>query len=191
MAYADKDILKAIAEGNDDLVLRALYKEELPKVKHYVISNSGKEEEAEDIFQDAVLVLYKQVRKNKFDPRYDVGAFLYSVARNLWINKAKRDKRQVRLDEGFQAHVEDEAHFMDEMISEERQRTIDDILDRIGKRCKQLLIYSIFEKLSMKEICEKMGFSTENAAKTRNYKCKQKLIELVKGNPHIERMLRG
>lgn len=191
MAYADNNILEAITQGRDDKVLKVLYQEELPKVKHYVLNNSGNEEEAEDIFQDAVLILYKQVRRNKFDPKHEVGAFLFSVARNLWINKAKRDKRQIRLDEGYQAHVEDEAHFMDEMISQERERTINDILDRIGKKCKQLLIYSVFEKMSMKEICERMGFSTENAAKTRNYKCKQKLIELVKDNPEIEHMLRG
>ena len=61
MEYSDNEILKAIKNQQDDKVLNNLYDSVLPKVKRYICSNSGNEEEAYDIFQDAVLIFYKQV----------------------------------------------------------------------------------------------------------------------------------
>jgi hypothetical protein len=41
----------------------------------------------------------------------------------------------------------------------------------------------------MKEISEKMGFSSENVAKTKKFKCKQRLIELVKKDPSYKNVM--
>lgn len=179
----DLDILSAIQSGDNQYVLSSLYKTVLPMVKKLIMSNSGNEEEAKDIFQDAVLIFYNQVKEGRFDSRYEIGGFIYSVSRNLWINRAKRLNRTTRMN--TEATVPVHENVLDDLITEEKSYAINALLDKIGEECKKLLKYSTYEKLSMKEICEKMGFSNENVAKTNNYRCKQKLISLVKDNKSI------
>ncbi len=189
MQYTDKEILNAIRAGKEDSALAFLYKKVLPKIKHYILGNSGNEDEAFDIFQDAMLVFYKQVKMDKFKEEYEIAGFIYSVSRNLWINRVKQKNRSVSMPEGMAVEAP-EPGLLDGMITKEREEYIMKLLSELGERCKELLLYSIYHKFSMKEICEKMGFSTEDAAKTRNYKCKQKLIALVKDNPSVKELLR-
>ena len=189
MDYSDKEILVFIQRGEDDKALSFLYKKILPKIRQYVKTNNGDDDEAYDIFQDGIMIFYKQVKESKFNEEYEIGGFIYTVCRNLWINRVKRKNRNVSID-----HVADpgrtEDNALNDLISEEREAYVMKMLSDLGERCKELLLYSIFYKFSMKEICEKMGFSTENAAKTRNYKCKQKLVGLVKDNLAIKDLLR-
>lgn len=188
MRYTDSEILDSIRKGKEDRALEFLYKSVLPKIKHYVLSNSGDDQEAYDIFQDAIMIFYRQVKLDKFKEEHEIAGFIYSVSRNLWINRAKQRNRNVSA-EGL-SFVESDGDVLGGLISKEREVYVMNMLAGLGERCKELLLFTIFHKLSMKEVCEKMGFSTENAAKTRNYKCKQKLIELVKDNPSVKDLLR-
>jgi RNA polymerase sigma factor (sigma-70 family) len=190
VAYSDKEVLEAIRSGKDDLVLKYLYKTLLPRIKKYIISNSGDENDAKDIFQDAVMIFYKYVKLGKFDESNEIGAFVYTVSRNLWINVAKKRNRSVALTEetpitGFHGDADQE------LISQERETYVVNMFSKLGETCKTLLMYATFNKLSMKEIAEKMGFNSENVAKTKHYKCKQRLIELVKENTSVKDILQG
>jgi RNA polymerase sigma factor (sigma-70 family) len=179
-----KKIIKAIKTGNDTLVLNNLYKEILPRIKRMILKNSGTEDDAKDIFQDTVLIFYNQVKLNKFNEEKDIGGFMYTVARNLWINKAKRDNKFVKIND-TENWEGSEVNALGDLIDQEKAKAIDEVMNQIGEDCKKLLKYSIYEKLSMKEIAKKMGYSSEGVAKTYNYRCKQKLVSLVKGNNHL------
>lgn len=187
MEYSDKEVLSLINNGEDDRALSFLYKKLLPKIRHLVKNNSGDDEEAYDIFQDAILIFYKHVKNGKFNTQYEIGGFIYSISRNLWINRAKQKNRTTALTPG-DSEVEDN-NILDDLITKEREDHVMKMLSSIGEKCRELLLYSIFHKFSMKEICQKMGLSTENAAKTQNYKCKQKLVELVKDNSYLKDLL--
>jgi RNA polymerase sigma factor (sigma-70 family) len=185
----DRAILDAIHRGEDS-ILEYLYKRVLPKVKSYIIKNNGSEDDARDIFQDAVLIFYKYVKLGKFDEKNDIAGFIFSISRNLWINLAKKKNRLSELSEDVLTlpHSDNAA---DDLITKEREEFVMKLFSQLGDSCKTILLYSIYHKLSMKEIKEKMGFTSENVAKTRNYKCKQRLMNLVKGSVSIKDMLRG
>jgi RNA polymerase sigma factor (sigma-70 family) len=187
--HSDKEILTAIYKG-DDRVLEHLYRQVLPKVKSYIARNSGSIDDARDIFQDAVIIFYKHVKLGKFDGQHDIAAFIFSVSRNLWINSAKRKSKVVVLndDNALENASED---FTEELLTKEREQYIIKLFSALGESCKQILLYSIYDKFSMKEIKEKMGFTSENVAKTKNYKCKQRLMQLVKDNTSIQDFLKA
>ncbi len=189
MQYTDKEILNSIRAGKEESALTFLYRKVLPKIKYYILGNNGDEQEAYDIFQDAILIFYKQVKTDKFKEEYEIAGFIYSVSRNLWINRVKKKNKQVNLSDELPIESTD-GNLLEGLITREREEHILTVLSALGERCKELLLYSIYHKFSMKEICVKMGFSTEDAAKTRNYKCKQKLIALVKDNPSVKNLLK-
>ncbi len=190
MNISDKEIIHGILNNDDDKVLSMLYAEVLPNVENFICKNSGNVDEAHDIFQDAIIIFYKQVKEKKFDEKYKIAGFLYSVSRNLWINRAKRKQRQVQLTDK-ESFIKIDNDVLDDIINDERVALINDMLGKIGENCKEILMYSIYKKLSMKEICELMGYSSENTAKTRNYKCKQRLIKLVKESQFLSEELKS
>ena len=186
--YTDKELLKSIREGNDDKALGYLYKRVLPRIRQYIINNSGGEEDAKDIFQDAVLIFYRYVKLKKFDEEREIAGFIFSVARNLWINLARKRNRAVGLTDEAAA-IEEYEDVADQLITKEREAFVISMFSQLGETCKTLLIHVIYNRFSMKEIKEKMGFTSENMAKTKHYKCKQRLISLVKDNASIKDML--
>lgn len=189
MAYSDKEILESIRKGQDDKVLGHLYATVFPAVKQYIHGNSGDVHEAKDIFQDAIIIFYKHVKLQRFDDSQAIGGFIYTVSRNLWINyytRVKAKKTELSHEEDTLANNDD---VLSDMLGQEREQQVMQVFASLGDRCKDLLVNTVFHKLSMKDICEKMGFSTENSAKTQHYKCKQRLIELIDKHPTFKQLL--
>ena len=191
MNYTDAEILSAIKNGESGKVLNFLYKTVRPKIKAWVVQNNGDDDEAQDIFQDAIIVFHKYVVMDQFKKENSVAGFIYSISKNMWINRIKqKNKFNGNIESQLKTHSE-ENEFYVQTLNDERADKIQEILSQLGERCKELLTYSIFYRLPMEEISEKMGFSNANTAKTKNYKCKQRLIKLVKENAHLKEFLYG
>lgn len=184
MKYTDKVILKALRNGDDHKALEALYKAVFPKIKKLVNTSNDKEEESKDILQEALLIFYKQVMLNKFDEKYEIGGYIYTIAKNLWINRVKKKKRLVNVDYGEMPELP-EGNILDEMELKERKVMVDNLFNQLDDKCKQLLTLTIFEELTMKEVSEKMGFTSANAATVASFRCKKFLMDLVKKNKSI------
>lgn len=164
-----------------------LYKDVFPRVKSYILINSGSEDDALDIYQDAIVALCKQVRLKRFDLKHEVAGFLYSVSRNLWINKVKREGRMSYIPDNYD--FAENADFTDHILTRENEKTLKAITDELGNKCFELLKQSIFLKSTTDEIIKKMGFATANAVKTQKYKCKQKLLKIIEANPSFQEVL--
>jgi RNA polymerase sigma factor (sigma-70 family) len=188
MGFSDAEILHAIASGNDREALLYLYNKHFSKVRKYICDNSGTKDEAFDIFQDSIMVFFNYVTSKKFDPKYEIGAFIFTVSKNQWINQVKKNSKEVALPEFFDC-TDNSGDIMESLISKERENEVAQLLGQLGDKCEELLRFSIFYKLKNSEICEKMGFSTENAVKTRKYKCLQKLISLIEANPSLKKAI--
>lgn len=190
MAYSDKEILDNIRLGKDTKVLDYLYRIEAGKVRQMVCKHNGSAQEAKDIFQETMMVFYKYVKTDRFNEQYSIGAFFNTVSRNLWINHLKRENRKIEFTDKEAKLMLLEENMESELIGKEREAQIVALFARLGDRCQELLVNTIFHRFTMKEICEKMGYSTEDAAKTKHYKCKQRLLELVGDEQHFKSLLR-
>jgi RNA polymerase sigma factor (sigma-70 family) len=188
MNYSDEEIIKALKKGDDDAVLSFLYKEVLPKVKHYIKSNKGNDDEAKDIFQDAVIIFYKKVKQSSFNEVMNVTSYICFISKNLWINRVKKMNKTVEMPDNMLLNSDED--LLSNIIIEEKRNALSSLLSQIGEECQQLLKFSIYDNLSMKEICKKLGYSSENVAKTYNYRCKQKLIHLVMKNKEMINLLK-
>jgi len=181
----DFKIIASIRAGSNDRVLAYLYDKPLKKIRHYILSNNGSREDANDIFQDAVLILFNQIKKNKYDENKEVDGFLYSVARNLWIDKVRREKRIVHKDFVSETDQSDFKDHLTDLIDKEKSAALHNTFEKLDEKCKKILLLFIYEKLSMKEISEKMGYSNENVAKSNHYRCKQYLTKLAKEDKQL------
>lgn len=178
MRTLDQQILTAIYSGRDQKVLNLLYKEVLPKIRAYIMKNSGQKDDANDIFQDTVLIFYNKVKQHQFDENHDISAYMFAIARNLWIKKAVKMKKTVFQNE--QIEFESDEDTVKYLVTEEKMNAIKTLFEKLGEPCKTLLTYSIFECMSMQDICDKLHYKTINVAKTYAYRCRKKLASLMK-----------
>ena len=180
MKYSGAAIIEAIHRGNDRELLKFLYNAILPRVTKYIQKNNGTRDDAFDIFQDAMVAFHRFVKENKFREEGNPEIFIFCICRNLWINKTKREKKHIRMNENYDRYEDDTATALEGIITAERAAIVKKMLSKLGKKCEELLKLSIYDNMSLKEIRLKMGFTSEDAVKTRKYKCKQKLIDFIK-----------
>ena len=167
----EKEIFERIQKG-DEKALEFLYKKYYRMMTKLVITNSGTEDEARDIYQDALIVFWQKATSGNLVLTSKISTYIYSICQNLWRKELDRKKR-------LSNEEKDSAVSMD-LDSSEKEKIIAKCLDQLGDTCKKVLMYYYFEEMSMQEIAEKLGFANTDTAKTKKYKCKMKLDELVK-----------
>ena len=167
----DSEVLDKIARG-DESALEFLYKKYYRMMTKLVISNSGTEEEARDVYQDALIVFWEKARKGNLVMTSKISTFIYSICLNLWRKELDRKSRL--------SNEEKENSVFIEIEKQERIRVIHESLDELGDTCKKILMYYYFDGLSMNDIAEKLGYANTDTAKTKKYKCKKRLDELIK-----------
>ena len=167
----EKELFERI-QGGDEKALEFVYKKYYRMMTKLVVTNSGTEDEARDVFQDALVVFWQKARSGKLVLTSKISTYIYSICQNLWRKELDRKKR-------LSSEERDTSESMD-LDSPEREKIIAKCLDQLGETCRKVLMYYYFDDMSMQEIADKLGFANTDTAKTKKYKCKQKLDELIK-----------
>ena len=159
-------------KGGDEKALEFIYKKYYRMMTKLVITNSGTEDEARDVYQDALVVFWQKARSGKLVMTSKMSTYIYSICQNLWRKELDRKKRL--------SNEEKDSSVSMDMDSPEREKIMAKCMSQLGETCRKVLMYYYFDEMSMQEIADKLGFANTDTAKTKKYKCKQKLDELVK-----------
>lgn len=169
--------------NNDQKALKKLYMENFWKIKHYVLQNSGNEDSAKDVYQEAFVALWRNLKKGKFTPENEnaLENYLFQIAKNKWLDQLRKvkTKKETQLDTFNQIQPQ-ENNFSEEIESDftEKYNLAMTAFASMGRQCKELLTQFYFEKKSMNEIAKIFSIN-ENSARNKKYRCVQKLRELV------------
>jgi RNA polymerase sigma factor (sigma-70 family) len=166
----DETILKQLKNDHYAQAVQGLYNI-LPLVRKYVATNSGSVEDARDIFQDALVVLYRKATSGDFTFHGSLKAYIMGVVKNLWMKELRQRKKMPRDEAGNDIadipHPEEETAFTSAKAA----------FNLLGEKCRQLLILFYFKKKSLREIAAELSFSDEMVAKNQKYRCMQKAKE--------------
>ncbi|MGV3764030.1 RNA polymerase sigma factor [Parapedobacter sp.] len=174
---SDAVTLEGVAQG-DAASLERLYHDYFPMVLNMVVQNNGTEDEAKDVFQEAVIVLYDKVKQRDFELTSQLKTYIYSVCRRLWLKQLGskgRTFRDVAAYEDILAVEEDLARHEERDL---QLAMMEQALDELGEPCRTIIRDFYIANLSMQEICEKFGYTNADNAKTQKYKCLQRLKKL-------------
>jgi RNA polymerase sigma factor (sigma-70 family) len=177
----DQQIITLIRTNKTDKALAALYRY-FPMVYKLIRSKGGSKQDAEDIFQEALMVLCRKVTTTDFHLTAQLSTYLFSVCRFLWKDELKKRKHYsiADFDTGLSLVEEEDLHTTVE--DEGRAKLAEKVLMDLGERCRELLLLFYQSGMALKEIARRMGYSSENTAKNQKYKClegaKNKLKEL-------------
>ena len=165
------DQLKAEKSSSFDL----LYKFYFPSVASYITQNQGSNEDAEDIFQEAIIVLLHKVRQSDFILTSSLKTYLYAVAKNLWLKKL-RDNKINFVDNDFSLKVYGTETTTFEIEPEKTdEEKVENWLRKITRNCQNILKALFFYEVPMDKLMVKMGWKNKHTASNQKHKCIQQV----------------
>jgi RNA polymerase sigma factor (sigma-70 family) len=165
--------IEGIRKG-DTKAFRDLYVQYFGMVRYMIINNNGTEEEAKDIFQEAMVVLYEKANEENFELTSSLKTWIYAVCRNKWLKQLEKKKKNYRFTDFEQFDAVEETAEVDNAV----HQTLRANLNRLGVGCRKLLLLFYYFKKSMDEIAVDLNYTNADNAKAQKYKCIQKLKAL-------------
>lgn len=172
----EKLLLQGLAR-NDKKAVESLYRDNYNMIQALVINNSGTAEDAKDIFQEALIVLYEKSLSGPFELNCQIKTFLYSVGKRLWLKRLMQQNRfQVSDNHEDLVNVDGEVEEHEKRNSEFSM--MEKAMSGLGEPCRSLLESFYIQKRSMQEIASVFGYTNAENAKNQKYKCLMRLKKL-------------
>jgi RNA polymerase sigma factor (sigma-70 family) len=173
----ERQLLESLAL-NDRTVIEGIYRDNYPVIQSFILNNNGNSDEARDIFQEAMIVMYEKAVSGSFELNCQLKTYLYSVCRRLWLKRLQQLQRYGSLVE----HVEETVAVDEDLEFHEKHNAdfliMENALNKIGEPCKSLLEAYYLQKKNMLEIAADFGYTNADNAKTQKYKCLVRLKKL-------------
>lgn len=190
IGYSDDQILKGILR-HDNIILQYIYKQYYYNINYFIRKNQGSEEDASDIFQEAIIIIYRKIKENDLVfEKSSFNGYLFTVCRFLWLKQLeKRRIERERLNETlpYQEDLYDEN--LNELVEKnEKYGLYQKHFSRLSTDCQKLL-QLFFEKVPLKEIATLMGYKSEKYAKKRKFKCKELLVSRIKQDAEFKKII--
>lgn len=162
----DQEVIQHLRDGQRTKAFQRLYRY-FPKVKGMIKQYGGSSVDAEDVFQEALIVLCRKSTDPNFTLTASLDTYLYSVCRFTWSDELKKRKRipPVELSKPI-ADVES-----DYAEHESRYKLAESAFNQLGDKCKEILQLFYITKMNMTDIAEKLGYGSEQSARNQKYKC--------------------
>lgn len=176
--YSGEEIINAFLHSNSKII-QDLYKSLYPMIRKFVLTNSGEESDIHDLVSESVYRFILTIQTNEnFKLSCSFNTYIYSISRNIWLSKLKKNKIEVLYDTStIDANVID-THDIEEIIKDSKKYSLYlRHFSKISELC-QKVIQMFLDKMSLAEIAKITGV-TEDSAKQRNYDCKKKLIRSI------------
>ena len=177
--------IDGIRKGNREVV-RTIYENYHKAIVYLVESQQGTKEDAHDVFQEGLVMMYQKVQQPDFKLTSSFLTYFHVVCRNIWLNKLrKKMKKQVTLDNKMLLMLEEEQTPM--LEKSEEYFLYRKMFLQLGKDCQKVLDLFL-EKVSMEEIMKQMGYGSISYTKKRKFLCKEKLVQSIRNDPSFREL---
>ena len=173
----EKDLLEGLALG-DKKAVETIYKDNYNMVQSLVINNNGSVQEAKDIFQEAMIVLFEKARSGSFELNCQIKTYVYSVCRRIWLKRLQQNNRYLNEVEGMIGTVQVEEDVEEYEKRDQEFVMMEKAISSLGEPCKSLIEAFYIQKRNMQDIASQFGYTNADNAKNQKYKCLMRLKKL-------------
>lgn len=180
--YSDEEIVSGIKSGGlqRQRISSYLYR------RHVDFVGKGKrkyritEEDAMDAYGDAIIGMCNRVAQDVFQPEGNLAGYLYKSFCNRCVDRVRKNTSstidQVELMPGMRTESKT---ILLKLIEKEDMDQIVSLLDKMGGKCRQILIESEYYGFSVEELTERLGFKNANSLASQKHRCMQKLRQIL------------
>lgn len=178
--YTDTELLTGLATGDRDAVA-AIYKLYHSVLTKWILSRGGLGADAEDVFQEAIVVLFEKAKSPEFCLTCKLSTYLFAISKRLWFKKMERAANYYSLNEEADDQGDLGTYDSDLQLYTEKEEQYNQLtmaLAQLGEPCSSLLKAFYEEKKNMQEIAASFHYTNAENAKTQKYKCLTRLRKI-------------
>jgi RNA polymerase sigma factor (sigma-70 family) len=160
----------------------ALYFED---VKRFITGRGGSVQDAEDIFQDTLIVLVEKLRRDNFQLTASLKTYIVAIAKYIWFKKYKNSQKETFVTEVFS----NEFYLaVDEAVENEKTywERVKTAMNKITGHCNRLLHDMFFKNKSAAAIQKEYGYSSLHNTQNQKYKCLNQIRLAVEAEKKVE-----
>lgn len=177
LEYNKEELIEGI-RNKDNLILQHIIKQNIKYIKQYVINNSGCNSDANDVLQEAIIVLFRKVKEDNFKLTSSLNTFIYSIGKLIWLKELER--RRIKGSISVKLDIIDEDNSIHSIIEKnDRLRLYREKFEELGEDCKKVLRL-FYLGTSISQITKFMHYSSSEYTKKKKYICKNTLISKIK-----------
>jgi len=166
---SNNTLINSLKDQNEQ-AFEDLYQEYYPMVKSLVMRTSGTTQDAEDVFQETIVVLLQKLRTEDFTLTSSIKTYLFAIAQNIWL-KRKRDNHIIHV-EVIEKYQKATDTFHIEVGSEKTvEEKLQTWLSKITDNCRRILKALFFYNDTMDVVAKRMGWKNRHTAANQKYKC--------------------
>ncbi|RPD99147.1 sigma-70 family RNA polymerase sigma factor [Aureibaculum marinum] len=151
-----------------------LYQDNFTKISKFVQNNNGNQADAEDLFQDAMMVLVEKLRQDNFKLTASIDTYVYAICKNLWFKKLRNKNYEISVDEmqsfdflnSINDSIEDEKNYLEKLKG---------YLVKITDHCNRLIHDIFFREKAIEQIQKDYGYSSRHNAQNQKHKCVEQI----------------
>lgn len=176
--HSDQLYIDGLLQNNSDII-QSIYKKFAPKVKNYIRTNSGDDDDANDVIQEVLIAIYNQAKLKGLKLTCPFDAYFFLLCKRRWLNELKKSSNK-------QVTIQDDILSIDESAQEivlqteifdEKQSLFDEMFQKLGDKCKEVLKLSFVLK-TMEEVAQQLNVTYGYVRKKKSL-CTGQLTEMI------------
>ncbi len=182
--HTDHRYIEALRR-NDTHLIREIYEQHSKQALRWTLQHGGSAADAQDVFQEALIVVYDKAAAPDFILTCPLGALLHVIYSRKWIDRIRQKKREseVRKEEGIRYDyevTEDALSIAESALAEQKQqRQLEGTFAQLSEICRQLLTL-LSNGTSPRAAAEQLQFNSVDTLYRRKNACTQRWRELLR-----------
>jgi RNA polymerase sigma factor (sigma-70 family) len=176
-------------KSRNETVIKDIYREFLPAVTAFVLKNNGQKDDARDVFNKVIYQFTARLERESIDIKVNFEVYLFSACKNLWRRELLLIQKRRVTNEAIKELYYAEKDMVQATLEQERWELFQQKIVELSGNCNQIL-QLFFNKMSSHAIMTKLGYSSEVTVRQRIFKCKTKLMKLVKSDSRYKELLK-
>ena len=176
--HPDQVYIDGLLQNNSNII-NSIYKKYVPKVKHYIRTNNGDDDQAQDVIQEVLITIYNQAKTNGLQLTCPFDAYLFLLCKRRWLNELKKSSnKEVTLqDENVSIEESVQEMTFQTEVFDDKQSLFDEMFQKLGEKCQEVLKLSFVTK-TMEEVAEKLNVTYGYVRKKKSL-CTGQLTEMI------------
>lgn len=175
--------LLAQLKKRDRNALKSVYKQYKVEFFKFASRYTNDESLLEDVFQDAIIVLYENALAGKLDQlKSTLKTYLFGTGKFILFKHFRDSKKQVYTDEEYNFDQYEQAVIQDVSSDEgpsDYQKLLLANFKRLGDKCREVLELFYLQNLKLDEIMTQQGYENKNVVKSQKSRCLKSLRDLI------------
>lgn len=179
-AFDDRALVKLVVEG-DSIAFDTLFARHRDMIYTTLLKFTGNSDDVEDLMQEAFMKAYLKI--GLYDPKYDFGAWIYTIARNTFVDFNRNRKSNALNAQNVPLESSNTSQTSaptpeDYIINAQQRLQIERYITMLPEDYRRLFELRFIDEYSYEEIAEKLDMKL-GTVKTRIFRVRNMMCKLI------------